>query len=188
MDLVNAREGWSGPDAIEMAVPAPARDFSDPPGWPKERAWTYFVNNVDLIRANHAALEAGQKLDYDMLNVILADGVLALVDRGGVEGLRGHRESRETEKRIETLTAVYGCRDHNPGTTFIRDTVQRVFFFFAKYVDYRVGDPAYPDATPGTFQIRECLGHECRKLFIRSPDTPIYCCDGCARSDHGGEG
>ena len=71
----------------------------------------------------------------------------------------------------------------NPGTKFVRNTVERALYFFAMYVDYRFSDSAYPDASPGKFQVKECLWSGCRKLYMRTPETILYCSDDCARRD-----
>jgi hypothetical protein len=184
VELVNSREQWEDERILEEYVPERVRDFSDPPGWPARRAYNFLVNNVDVIRANHRALEVGGRLDYDMLNNVLSEGVLRLVDWGGLEAIRAQQASRgRVGGRIETLIAVSRKDGRNPGTRFLQSTVERALFFFAQYVDYRFSDPAYPDASPGKFQVKECLAPNCARLFIRTPQTLLYCSDDCARAD-----
>jgi hypothetical protein len=184
VELVNSRERWQDEQVLEDYVPARFRDFSDPPGWPARKAYNYLVNNVDVIRSNHRALEAGDRLDYDMLNNVLSDGVLRLVDWGSLEAIQGQQTARRrVGGRIETLVAVSRKDGLNPGTAFVRSSVERALFFFAQYIDYRFSDPAYPDASPGKFQVKECLRPGCGSLFIRTPRTLLYCSDDCARKD-----
>ena len=52
-----------------------------------------------------------------------------------------------------------------------------------QYVDYRFADPAYPDASPGKFQVKEWLKPGCGRLFVRTPEALLYCTDDCARED-----
>ena len=85
--------------------------------------------------------------------------------------------------RLETLVAISRKNGVNTGTRFIQSTVERALFYFAQYVDYRFSDPAYPDASPGKFQVKTCLRSECGRLFIRTPETLLYCSDDCARAD-----
>jgi len=184
LELVNAREDWTDEHVLEEYVPARFRDFSDPPGWTVARAYNYLVNNVDVIRANHRALEVGERLDYEMLNHVLKDGVLRLVDWGDLESIRAQQRARaRVGARIETLTAVSRKHWLNPGTTFVQGSLERAMFYFASYVDYRFSDPSYPDASPGKFQVKECLHPGCRNLYIRTPECLLYCSDDCARAD-----
>ena len=184
MELVNAQARWEDEAALESYVPEKHRDFSDPPGWPLRKAYNYVVNNLDVIRTNHRALETGERLDYAMLNNILSEGVLRLIDWGRLEDIRAQQAARaRVGGRIETLVAVSRKTGLNPGTIFLRNTLERAVHYFAMYVDYRFSDAAYPDATPGKFQVKECLRKDCRKLFVRTPETLLYCSDECARAD-----
>ena len=47
----------------------------------------------------------------------------------------------------------------------------------------KLHDAAYPDVSPGKFQIKPCLRPDCHRLFVRTPDTLLYCSDECARAD-----
>ncbi|MHC4473196.1 MAG: hypothetical protein ACYTDY_01965 [Planctomycetota bacterium] len=184
LGLVNSASAWRSEHELEEYVPEQNRDFSDPPGWTLDRTYTFLMNNVDLIRANHKALEGGKRLDYDLLNNILSEGTLRLVDWGDMEGIRAQQRSRDrVGSRIETLVAVSRKDGLNRGSVFVRNTVERALFYFSQYVDYRFSDTSYPDASPGKFQIKECLCSGCRKLFIRTPETLLYCSDDCARAD-----
>ena len=184
MSLVNDRPGWEDERVLIETVPAEFRDFGTPPGWPATKALNYLVNNVDALRAAHGALETGRPLDYDLLNNILSEGFLRLVDWGGLPEIRARREARERAgERIDTLQAVSRKAGLNPGTVYIRNTVERAFFYFAQYVDYRFSDDAYPDASPGMFQVKECLWTGCERLFVRTARSLLYCTDDCARSD-----
>jgi hypothetical protein len=168
-------------------VPSPHRDFADPPGWPARKAFIYLLNNADMLRANLTALEAGRPLDLVMLNHLLSEGRLRLVDWGGVGGIARERAAREAGgERIETLVADSVVSGLNRGTAHVRNLVERSAFYFAQYVDYRYSDPVYPDSSPGRFQVMECLLADCGGLFVRSPKTPLYCSDDCARKDAGG--
>jgi hypothetical protein len=184
MELVNAQEQWADENALISYVPERHRDFADPPGWSAKKTYNYLVNNLDVIRSNHSALEHGRRLDYEMLNNILKEGVLRLVDWGDLKAIRAQQQARSAVGgRIDTLVAVSRKEGLNKSTIFIRNTVERALFFFAGYVDYRFADPAYPDASPGKFQIKACLWSGCNRLFIRTPETLLYCSDECATKD-----
>ena len=184
MELVNAQARWEDEAALEAYVPEKHRDFGVPPGWPLRKAYNYLVNNLDVIRTNHRALETGERLDYEMLNNILSEGALRLIDWGSLGNIRSQQAARSrVGGRIETLIAVSRKQGLNPGTIFLRNTLERAIHYFAMYVDYRFSDPSYPDATPGKFQVKQCLLSDCGKLFIRTPETLLYCSDECARGD-----
>lgn len=184
LELVNARRQWEDDSALLGYVPERHREFDSPPAWSRRRAFNYLVNNVDMLRSNHQALEAGRRLDYGMLNNILKEGELRLLHWGGLDSIRMQQQARSrVGSRIETLVALSPKPGLNRGTVFIRNTVERAVFYFAQYVDYRFADAAYPGASPGKFQVKECLRPDCRKLFVRTPETLLYCSDECAESD-----
>lgn len=184
LELVNARRQWEDDSALVGYVPERHRDFESPRDWSRRRAFNYLVNNVDMLRSNHQALEAGRRLDYAMLNNILKEGELRLLEWGGLDSIRMQQQARaRVGSRIETLVALSPKGGLNRGTVFIRNTVERAVFYFAQYVDYRFADPAYPGASPGKFQVKECLRPACRKLFVRTPETLLYCSDDCAERD-----
>jgi hypothetical protein len=119
-----------------------------------------------------------------MLNLVLSEGLLRLHDWGDLESIRARQRARaRVGGRIETLLAVSRKDGLNRGTVFIRNAVERAVFYFAQYVDYRFADPAYPGASPGKFQVKECLKPGCGRLFVRTPETLLYCSDDCARED-----
>jgi hypothetical protein len=184
LELVNTAGVWRSERDLEEYVPSASRDFEDPPGWSLARTHTFLMNHLDMIRASHGSLEVGRRLDVDLLNNILSEGTLRLVDWGDLEGIRAQQRARaRVGSRIETLVAVSRKDGLNRGSAFVRNTVERALFFFAQYVDYRYSDPAYPDASPGKFQVKECLRAGCGKLYIRTPETLLYCSDDCARAD-----
>lgn len=184
MELVNALPAWRDETVLADYVPEKHRNFTDPPTFSVKRAFNYLTNNIDVIRLNHHALETGGRLDYDMLNNVLREGVLRLVDWGDADAMRDRRLARtNVGGRLDTLIAVSRKDGVNPGTAFIQSTVERALFYFAQYVDYRFADAAYPDASPGKFQIKICLAESCGKLFVRTPETLLYCSDECARAD-----
>ena len=55
----------------------------------------------------------------------------------------------------EVLQARAPDDEVNPGTRYIRGTVQRAFYYFAQYVDDRLSDPIYPKVSPDRWQIRK---------------------------------
>ncbi len=184
VQLVNTVAAWKDEEVLLAYVPERVRDFSVPPGWSLTRAFNYLLNNVDVVRTNHAALEAGRRLDYEMINHVLSAAVPRLIDWGDLEAIRARSGARaRVGSRIETLVALSPKNGLNPGTVFVRNTVERAFFYFAMYADYRFSDPEYPGASPGKFQVKECLRSGCRKLFIRTPETILYCSEECARLD-----
>ncbi len=184
MELVNARQQWTDVGSLTATVPEAERKFPNPPGWSNRKAFTYLLNNVELLHLNFKALERGRKLDVEMLNNILGQGRLQLADWGSVEEIRREREARiAARERIETLVADSNHDGVNRGTVYVRNLVVRATFHFAQYVDYRYSDPVYPDASPGRFQVMECLLPDCGKLFIRDRTKLLYCSDDCARKD-----
>ena len=41
----------------------------------------------------------------------------------------------------------------NPGTRYIRATIERSLYYFAQYADERLSDPAYPEVSPGRWHV-----------------------------------
>jgi len=181
MDLANLAVSWQDDEDIARFIPERHRDFESTPQWSRRKAFAFLVNNLDVLRNSHHRLETGRTLEYELLNNILSSCRVRLFDWGDVSAIGVIRKSKESRGgRLETLQAI-GERDGlNPGSAFVKSTVERAFFYFAKYVDYRLDDPAYPDATPKRFQVRACPNPVCRRLFVRTPRSTDFCSPRCA--------
>jgi hypothetical protein len=152
--LLNLQRTWSGDDAAISFLPPRHRDFESSPDWPRKKALAYLLNNLELIRESHRRLEAGVSLDFGLLNA-------------GLEGLRlrlhpwedmarwreASRAKAELGSRLETLQVTSEPASMNPGTRYVRATVERSLYDFAQYVDDRLADPAYPSVSPGRWRV-----------------------------------
>jgi len=153
--LLNLQRTWSSDDAAIAFIPPRYRDFDSAPLWPWAKAQAFLLNNLELIRENYRKLEAGQVLDYDDLNHGLRDLTLRLHPWSNSRELKQAATSRvELGGRLEVLQVTSAMDDLNPGTRYIRSTIQRAFYYFAQYVDARLADPAYPNVSPGATHVR----------------------------------
>jgi hypothetical protein len=179
MDLVNLAASWREVSQLESFIPERRRDFDSTPLWSRQRAFAYFVNNFDTLRDAHRRLETGRPLEYELLNNILSSCSLRLFDWGDPGAIPAIRKSKAGHgARLETLQAVSGHDGLNPGSSFVRSCVERSFFYFAKYVDYRLDDPAYPDASR-KFRILACANPRCTRLFVQGNVEREYCGPSC---------
>ena len=152
--LLNLQRTWGSDDAAIAFIPPRHRDFESKPLWPWPKAQAYLLNNLELIRDNFTKLEAGQPLDYDELNHGLADLSLALQPwTNTVELKRAATAKSELGGRLEVLQVTSKLDELNPGTRYIKATVQRAFYYFAQYADARLSDPAYPEVSPGRLHV-----------------------------------
>lgn len=153
--LLNLQRTWSTDDAAIAFIPPRHRDFDNPARSPWPKAQAFLLNNLELIRDNYRKLEAGQALDYDELNHGLGDLKLMLQPwTNTLELKRASASKSELGGRLELLQVTSSLDDLNPGTRYIRATVQRAFYYFAQYVDARLSDPAYPDVSPGRMHVQ----------------------------------
>jgi hypothetical protein len=156
--LLNLQRTWSDDDAAVTFLPPRHRDFTTPPDWLAQRALAYLLNNLELVRENHRRLEAGEPLEWDLLNHALARLRLRLFPWGSsAQREEAARARRETGGRLETLR-VGGEEEGaalNAGTRYIRATVERALYYFAQYADDRLADPAYPGSSPGRWRVVE---------------------------------
>lgn len=152
--LLNLQRTWSSDDAAIAFIPPRHRDFDSKPLWPWPKAQAYLLNNLELMRDNVRKLEAGQPLDYDELNHVLADLSLTLQPwTNTLELKRAATAKAELGGRLEVLQVTSMLDELNPGTRYIKATVQRAFYYFAQYVDARLSDPAYPEVSPGRLHV-----------------------------------
>lgn len=152
--LLNLQRTWSSDDAAIAFIPPRHRDFDSLPLWPWAKAQAFLLNNLELIRENYRKLEGGETLDYDEINHGLADLTLRLQPWSSSRDLKQAATSRaELGGRLEVLQVTATMEEMNPGTRYIRSTVQRAFYYFAQYVDARLADPAYPDVSPGALHV-----------------------------------
>jgi hypothetical protein len=159
VSLLNLQRTWSHDEAAFSFVPPRYRDFESAPAWPRDKALAYLLNNLELVRESHRRLEAGELLDFEMLNLGLGGLTLRLHPWRSVREAQAAARSRlDLGGRLETLQVTTGHPDVNPGTRYVRATVERSLFYFAQYVDERLSDPAYPAVSEGRWQV------------VRSPD------------------
>jgi len=154
--LLNLQRTWTTDDAAIAFIPPRFRDFDSKPDWPRAKAQAYLLNNLELIRENYRRLEAGEPLEYALLNHGL--GALRLRLQPWLPSQELKRASRakvELGGRLEILQVTPDMGDVNAGTRYIRATVQRSLYYFAQYIDDRLSDPTYPDITPGRMHVRE---------------------------------
>lgn len=155
VSLLNLQRTWATDDAAFAFLPPRHRDFESTPHWPRRKALTFLLNNLELIRESYRRLEAGERLDYDLLNAGLDSLCLRLHAWSGLADLRrASRAKAELGGRLETLQVTSRLKDLNPGTRYIRATVERSLYYFAQYVDERLSDPAYPGVSPGRRHVR----------------------------------
>ena len=121
------------------------------------KAQAYLLNNLELLRESHTLLEAGQALDFDLINHILQGLTLQLQPWPNTEEVRQAAQAKaEMGGRLEVLQALGHEKEENvnPGTRYVRATVQRAFYYFSQYVDDRLSDPLYPGVSPDRWHIR----------------------------------
>jgi hypothetical protein len=154
--LLNLQRTWTTDETAMAFIPPRFRDFTSKPDWPRAKAQAFLLNNLELIRESFRRLEAGEALDFDLLNHGLADLELRLQPWTNREDLkRASRAKTELGGRLEVLQVTPSMEAMNAGTRYVRATIQRSFYYFAQYVDHRLADPLYPGVTPGFVHVRE---------------------------------
>ncbi len=154
--LLNLQRTWASDDAAIAFIPPRFRDFDAKPDWPLPKAQAYLLNNLELIRENYRRLEAGEPLEYEFLNHGLEDLRLRLQPwTNQAELNRAATAKAELAGRLEVLQITGELDEVNPGTRYIRATIQRALYYFAQYIDDRLSDPNYPDVSPGRMHVRE---------------------------------
>jgi hypothetical protein len=154
VSLLNLQRGWNSDEAALTFLPPRYRDFDAAPEWPRRKALTFLLNNLELIRESHRRLEAGETLDWDLLNHGLAGLTLRLHPwRSAGEARAAARTKTDLGSRLETLQVTGEHGEVNPGTRYIRTTVERSLFYFATYVDERLSDPRYPEVSAGLWHV-----------------------------------
>ena len=152
--LLNLQRTWATDDAAIAFLPPRFRDFESKPDWPRAKAQAYLLNNLELIRENYRRLEAGDALEFEFLNHGLDDLRLRLQPwQNAPELTRAATAKAELGGRLEVLQVTPEMHDVNPGTRYIRATVQRALYYFAQYIDSRLSDPAYPEISPGRMHV-----------------------------------
>lgn len=156
--LLNLQRSWASDEAALTVIPPRHRDFSGAPDWPQKKALVYLLNNLELLRENHRRLEAGEPLEYDLLNAGLEGLRLRLAPWTDLaERKRAAQARADFGARLETLQVTSAREGVNPGTRYVRATVERCLYYFAQYVDERLADPAYPGVSPGRWRVIEDL-------------------------------
>ncbi len=155
--LLNLQRTWQTDDGSVSFIPPRHRDFENPPAWPMRKAQAYLLNNLELIRESYRRLEAGVQLDYALLNHGLEGLTLRLNPWDSISTLRAAARAKDDlGGRLETLQITSDANGLNPGTRYVRATIQRALYYFAQYVDYRLSDPAYPAVSSDLWCVREC--------------------------------
>ncbi len=168
--LLNAEKTWLTDEAMLGVIPESERDFSGGREWSRDRALTYLANNVSALRTNHGHLEAGEPLDLDLLNPVLARVSLQLV------------ELRRAGVATAALEAGASAAGFNRASAALRSLVHRATFHFALYADWRLSDPLYPGASAGVLRILCCPASACSVLVVSPAGRPRYCSPRCAES------
>lgn len=154
VSLLNLQRTWTDDDAALGFLPPRYREFLSPTDWPRRRALTFLLNNLELIRESWRRLEAGELPDFELLNAGLSGLTLRLHPWSGRgEVLAAGRAKVDLGGRLETLQVTSDLERLNPGTRYIRATVERSLYYFAQYVDDRLSDPAWPRITPGRWHV-----------------------------------
>ena len=152
--LLNLQRTWADDKAAVAFIPPRHREFSTPADWPIHKAMAYLLNNLELIRESYRRLEAGETLDYDLLNHGLEGLTLRLQPWPSVaDAVAASKAKAEVGGRLETLQVRSIQAGLNPGTRYIRATVQRSLYYFADYIDDRLSDPAYPEVSPDRWHV-----------------------------------
>ena len=154
ISLLNLHRTWTSDEAALGFLPPRHRDFESTKEWPRRKALTFLLNNLELIRQSYLRLEAGERLEYDLLNHGLQGLRLGLHAWRGLADVRSASNAKsELGGRLETLQVTSDHAGLNPGTRYIRATIERSLYYFAQYADERLSDPAYPDVTPGRWHV-----------------------------------
>lgn len=171
ISLLNLQRSWVTDADAESFLPPRYRDFTRPPAWSRRKAFAYLLNNVDLIRESHRRLEAGELLDYDLLNHGLSSMRLRLQPWGSVaEAQAAGRVRAQRGGRLESLQVRGREEALNPGTAYIRATVERSLYYFAQYVDHRLADARYPDVSPAGWRV---VAGAQGDLDLREPEQSV---------------
>ena len=154
ISLLNLHRTWADDEAAFTFLPPRYRNFESSADWPRRKAMTFLLNNLELIRESHRRLEAGEPLDYDLLNAGLEALTLRLHPRPTLGDIRrASRGKADLGGRLETLQVRTDHSKLNPGTRYVRATVERALYYFAQYVDDRLADPLYPDVSTGRYYV-----------------------------------
>lgn len=167
--LLNAALDWTTDESMLGVLPYDARDFGGG-GWSKLKALTYLGNNVEALRKSYVALESGVVPDAGDLNPVLEGSRLKFVVAG--------------EGRPHLLPALLATAGDNPGSTHVRWIVQRAFYSFARYAEFRCADPAWPSATPFRFRVLPCAEAECGYLAPCGGGAAVVCAACLFEAEH----
>ena len=152
--LLNLQRTWEDDASALAFVPPRHRDFESTRSWPLRRALTFLLNNLELIRESHRRLEAGEPLAWEELGLAIAPLRLHLHPWQSLGEVKAaSRAKADVGGRLETLQVTSDMTDLNPGTRYVKATVERALYYFALYADARLADPAYPSASPHTWRV-----------------------------------
>lgn len=173
ISLLNLQHSWASDEAALGFLPPRYRDFESTPTWPRRKALTFLLNNLELIRESYRRLEAGETLDYELLNNGLEGLRLGLHPWRSLADVRNASRSKaELGGRLETLQVTTDHGGLNPGTRYIRATIERSLYYFAQYADERLSDPAYPDVSPGRWRVSMRDDGSDDMILVEPEDVP----------------
>lgn len=179
IELLNAQETWTNDEGMLQLVPPADREFQSTPRWPRLKALAFLNNNAGVLRSGYARLEAGEELDLDLVNPVLAGVRLRLRDwRRTERWAETYRQHLERGGPPRALVVVPEREGWNRGTAHIRYIVHRAFYHFARYADRRLADPVYPDASPGLLRVLPCI--TCGALVACPGGRPRFCSEACS--------
>jgi len=171
--LLNLQRTWTTDESAEAFTPPRHRDFTSGPEWPRNKALAYLLNNLELIRDSYRRLEAGQPIEYESLNHGLGDLRIRLQPwTNAIELKRAATAKSELGGRLEILQVTKEMPRANPGTRYIRASIQRSLYYFAQYLDDRLSDPLYPDVTPGRMHVRDREDGSGDLMLIEAEEEP----------------
>ena len=171
--LLNLQRTWTTDASAEAFIPPRHRDFETGSEWPRQKALAYLLNNLELIRDSYQLLEAGKPLEYELLNHGLEDLRLRLQPWvNPVDLKRAATAKAELGGRLEVLQVTPDMGHVNPGTRYIRATIQRSLYYFAQYVDDRLSDPLYPEVSPGRMHVQEREDGSGELVLIEALEEP----------------
>ncbi len=170
--LLNLQRTWTGDGHALTFVPPRHRDFESGPAWPRAKAEAYLLNNLELLRDSYERIEAGELPEFDLINHVLADLRLELNGPSSrTATISAARAKLDLGGRLEVLQVRSDLEGLNPGTRYVRGTIQRAFYYFAQYVDERLSDPGHPTPSPDRWRVvRDPDGSG--DLVLLPPRTP----------------
>lgn len=170
--LLNLARTWTQDEAALSFLPPRQRDFESAPEWPRPKALAYLLNNLELLRESYDRLTAGEVPELEQIGHVLEPLRLHLAAWSSPAEVRHAAKAKaELGGRLEVLRVEADHATFNPGTRYIRQTIQRAFYYFAQYVDERLSDWEWPLVAPGRWHVAPDP-HGSGDLVLLPPRTP----------------